>query len=248
MLYFPEDLVRRLLLLALLGVWAGSLFGGFAFGQLNADGTHRTSTRLRMFSSLALVIAASLWALTPADTTVIGVLIAVGMLLGFLGDLFMAKLIPVKEPVLGGIGAFGLGHIAYIVALWLLGEQSGLNAPQAQWGALMALWLIGVACWYLVVFRPGARTMLHWAALPYTLLLSSTAGLAVGLALQSPAFILLAVGAVLFLLSDLLLAAQLFNNLYFRLIGDIVWFLYGPGQMLIVYGAGSALTFLTRSL
>ena len=43
------------------------------------------------------------------------------------------------------------------------------------------------------------------------------------------------VGAALFLISDLILAAQLFNDLHFRGVGDVVWLTYGPGQMLIVY-------------
>lgn len=55
------------------------------------------------------------------------------------------------------------------------------------------------------------------------------------LALQTSAFVWLAIGAALFLFSDLILAAQLFNGLHFRLIGDVVWRGEGPGQMMIVY-------------
>jgi hypothetical protein len=82
--------------------------------------------------------------------------------------------------------------------------------------------------------------MLHRAALPYALLLASTAGLATGLAVQAPAFVPLAIGGGLFLLSDLILAARLFNGVYFYLIGDIVWLTYGPAQALIVYSVSSA--------
>lgn len=66
-------------------------------------------------------------------------------------------------------------------------------------------------------------------------LLASTSGFATGLALQRGEFIPVAVGAALFLLSDLLLAAQLFNDVRFYLIDDVVWLLYGPAQMLIVF-------------
>jgi hypothetical protein len=89
--------------------------------------------------------------------------------------------------------------------------------------------------------RGHAPTLLHWAALPYALLLASTAGFATGLALQDSTFLLLALGAALFLLSDLILAAQLFNHLQFPLIGDVIWLTYGPAQMLIVYTLGRAL-------
>lgn len=78
----------------------------------------------------------------------------------------------------------------------------------------VCLWLlIGLCGWYLVVFRGRKPTALHLAALAYTLLLSSTAGLATGLSLQSHAFIPMAIGGGLFLLSDLILAAELFNDL-----------------------------------
>ena len=46
----------------------------------------------------------------------------------------------------------------------------------------------------------------------------------------------MAVGAALFLLSDLLLAVWIFHDWVFRPF-DLVWLSYGPGQMLIVYGA-----------
>jgi hypothetical protein len=82
---------------------------------------------------------------------------------------------------------------------------------------------------------------LHYAALPYALLLSSTAGFATGLALNSGLFIPLALGCALFLLSDLIIAARLFNGVYFRLIDDVVWLTYGPAQMLIVYSVGAAM-------
>ena len=44
-------------------------------------------------------------------------LVAAGMGSGFLGDLIMAEIIPLPEHVLGGMLAFGVGHICYIRAL-----------------------------------------------------------------------------------------------------------------------------------
>ena len=75
----------------------------------------------------------------------------------------------------------------------------------------------------------------------YDPFLASSAGFATGLALNLSLFIPLALGCALFLLSDLILAAQLFAGLSFPLIGDLVWLTYGPAQMLIVYSIGAAL-------
>jgi uncharacterized membrane protein YhhN len=155
------------------------------------------------------------------------------MTLGCLGDFFMAGLIQVKQHVLAGMLSFGLGHIAYILAFLSIGE-TGYTAPQP---VIVIIWLIIAAIlWYLIVFRGSEKTPLHYAALPYSLLLAATAGITTMRAFQSEAYILPAIGAALFLLSDLILATRLFNHARFWLIDDVVWLTYGPGQMLIVTG------------
>ncbi|MBK9124081.1 MAG: lysoplasmalogenase [Chloroflexi bacterium] len=235
------------LLLGLLGaVWAALLFGGLIVGTPNSERTGRIPTWMRMGSSLTLVVAAWTFALLLRTTphADIALLAAAGMTLGFVGDLFMAKLIIRSEQsVFGGIGAFGLGHVAYIAALIGIASQFGLQDAAPRWAALGLALAFGAACWYVVVLRGAASpSALHWAALPYALLLATTAGLAGGLALQDARFIPVAIGGLLFLTSDLILAAQLFNQAYFPWISDWVWLTYGPAQMLIVYGLGLALS------
>jgi hypothetical protein len=212
--------------------WAAMLFGGFAFGKLNHEETHRIPTPLRMGSSAALMIAA--WVYFFTDQEALRFWLAVGMSLGFLGDLFMAGLIVKGEMrVLGGMGSFGVGHIGYIIGL--LGYSSHFTGE--RWLALGIWWLLAVVLWYAVVYRgaKGKPSTLHYVALPYAVLLASTTGIATGLALNEGIFAVMALGTLLFLLSDLLLGAELFNGLHFKGIGDVVWLLYGPGQMLIVF-------------
>jgi hypothetical protein len=230
-------------------VWALLLFGNFIFGKLNAEGTHRIPRWARMASSFTLVVAAWSWyAFADVFPKSYSLLIAIGMTLGFIGDLFMAQLIPLKDYVLGGIGSFGVGHIAYIIAFISFGnERNSFSGNESvRWIAVFVWWLIALAGWYIVVFRGQKHTFLHYAALPYALLLASTAGLATGLALHDSAFTPLAIGTALFLLSDLILAAQLFNGLHFKMIGDVVWLTYGPAQMLIVYSVANAVIVALR--
>jgi YhhN family len=230
-------------LLMLLALWAALLFGGFAFGKLNAERTRRMPTWTRIASSLTLVVAGWSWYAFTHGTAVgvYSLLVAIGMTLGCLGDIFLAELLPLKQTVLGGIAAFGLGHVAYIAAILSFANAHGLDAPGPRWSAEAVWLLIGLVAWYLVVYRGGKVGTLHYAALPYALLLASTAGFATGLALQASAFVPLAIGAVLFLASDLILAAELFNDRTFPLIGDIIWLTYGPAQALIVYSVNAAL-------
>ncbi|MCB8943891.1 MAG: lysoplasmalogenase [Ardenticatenaceae bacterium] len=224
-------------LIGLLILWAVFLFGGFIFGS----GERRMPTWTRMVSSAVLVIAAWSWFVVNRGN--FSLLLALGMTLGFVGDLWLAGVLPFGRSVIGGIVAFGIGHIFYISAILTFANQHKLNAPGARWLALAGWLLIGLIGWYVVVFRGQEVTMLHWAALPYALLLASTAGLATGLALQSSHFVPMALGAALFLLSDLILAGELFSGLQFPLIGDVIWLTYGPGQALIVYAASAVYHF-----
>ena len=238
---------QRYWLLGLLFIWAILLFGGFLFGG-TADAARRMPTWSRMASSATLVAAAFSWYLFARGTAAAGyaLLVAVGMTFGFLGDLLLAGVLPGGRNVILGIASFGVGHIFYITAMVRLAAEAGLTAPGPRWGALAVWLLVGLVGWYLVVWRGAASagilmSIVHWIALPYALLLATTAGLATGLALQDGRFVPLAVGAGLFLLSDLILAGEMFSGLDFRLIGDVIWLTYGPGQMLIVYSIGAAL-------
>jgi uncharacterized membrane protein YhhN len=93
--------------------------------------------------------------------------------------------------------------------------------------------LIGLLSWLLIAFPASQNTSLIWPALGYTLLLAGTAGMASGLAYHRKRMCPVAIGAGLFLASDLLLAIGMFRGSFpFR--SEAVWLTYGPGQMLIV--------------
>lgn len=238
-----QNVAAQIWLSGLLTLWGMLLFGGFLLGRTNREENRRMPTWTRIGSSLALVIAAWVWVISLRESSLhlFSLLIAVGMTLGWIGDLFLAKLLPFAEPTLAGIGAFGLGHIAYITAMVTLGNQLGLTAPLPRFLA-PAIWLVvGFVGWYLVVYYGRKPTPLHVAALPYALLLAGMAGVATGLAAQAQVFIPLAIGSGLFFISDMLIAAELFSKLRFPLLGDVVWLTYGPAQMLIVFSVNSAL-------
>lgn len=243
---------QRYWLIGLLILWAVLLFGGFIFGGA-ADASRRMPTWTRMASSATLVVAAFSWYAFTRNTTTgsYALLIAIGMTFGFIGDLALAGLLPGGRNVIAGIASFGVGHIFYITAMLRFASAAGLTAPGPRWAALAIWLLVGLVGWYLVVYRGALSagielSIVHWIALPYALLLSATAGLATGLALQDSRFIPLALGGALFLLSDLILAGDMFSGLTFRLIGDVIWLTYGPGQMLIVYSIGAVLSRMTR--
>ena len=232
-----SNAAASLWLLALLIVWAALLLGSIMVGWPSPDTKRPAVTRLRLASSATLVVAAWSWyAVARATPTITGfaLLLAVGITLGFLGDLLLAEALPLRQGFLVGIAAFALGHVAYIGAILS-------QTPRVQWGIEAVALLVGLVGWYPLVYRGREKALLRWAALPYALLLATTAGLAARLALQRPLFLPLAIGAALFLVSDLLVAGERFGSLRFPHLGDLVWLTYGPAQALIVYAVNSAL-------
>jgi uncharacterized membrane protein YhhN len=168
--------------------------------------------------------------------------IALGMTAGAIGDFFNAgwlEFVPVIHGVLGGMVAFGLGHIAYITGCIDLARRTGLSDRGPLAVAIIVWQLVALVAWYLVVVQGTEARSLMGPALPYSLLLAGTAGITAGLALQDRRLIALAVGAALFLASDLILACELFRG-HFALDTECVWLTYGPGQMLIVFSTIAA--------
>lgn len=222
-------------------VWAVCLFGGyFARQGVTAFDTWMVG---RLASSAVLVVAGGVLAAAMAGDVGrrIGCLVAVGMTLGFLGDLFNAGMIPLfgQDPVLGGIAAFGLGHIAYISAWVALARRLGMNNGSKRLAAIAVWQLLGLVGWYFAAYRGNPTSVLVWPALPYSLLLAGTAGVTAWLAAEDRRFMGLALGGALFLLSDLILAVRLFHG-EFAHASEAVWFHYGPAQMLIVYALNAA--------
>jgi hypothetical protein len=228
-------------LAGLLLLWGSLLFGGFLFGTTDSSQSQCIPTWARMASSFTLVVAAWSWSLgAPGDRRLFSALIALGMTFGLAGDLLLADLLPAPQPVPAGMAAFSLGHVAYISAILFLGRRAGLKATLRRWGSLACCLAVGLVAWFVIVYPSQAPVELRWAALGYTLLLATTAGAASGLALQAPEFTPLALGGCLFLVSDLILAGQLFGRFQFYLLNVAVWLTYGPAQMLIVYGGNWA--------
>lgn len=164
--------------------------------------------------------------------------IAIGMTFGCLADAYgvvpqswrPAELLTMIIPL------FAMGHLAYIAACGNLAARLNLRNRNV-WLASLGFWmLLGVGLWGVIV--PGASGVggYRWPTFGYTALLSATAGTMTALALQQRRFRPMALGAMLFLASDALLAMYLFRE-PLPLLGAAVWLTYGSGQMLIVFGA-----------
>jgi hypothetical protein len=231
-------------------VWAVLLIGAMAVGHFGGRHAAMLPTAARMGSSVTLVVAAwsayFLWRAGAARRVLL--CLAIGMTLGTVGDFFNAgwlNFVPVVHGTLGGIAAFGLGHIAYITGVIDLGRRAGIIRLPVMTIAILVWQLVGLVAWYFVVMLGEENRDLVWPALPYSLLLAGTAGVTSGLAWVDRRLTALALGAALFLASDLILAFGLFRG-HFSHQTEAVWLTYGPGQMLIVFSALSIVALLGR--
>lgn len=230
------------LLYAFFGLDIALLGGGLLLGPLDAAQAGRLPLSVRMALSSLLVLAAlAQWRLSAAAmAATYAFWVFLGMALGLLGDLVMAGLIPVPDRLICGMLVFGLGHIAYIVAL------AGLTVTLGLWSAPfnLAVWAVAAlgaaGLWQLAVQKPGGPRPLNLAALGYSLLMATMNALAIALALRQTRFVPLALGALLFLMSDLILGNWTIRGHARRRVNDLVWATYNLGQLLIVASVAAA--------
>ncbi len=160
--------------------------------------------------------------------------------LGFsaLGDFFLSR--DGERAFLGGMGAFGAAHLAYLFLFLHLGRADATDGP---W-SLYAAGLLILATGFYAFLRPGLGS-LRYPVLVYTILIAAMGIAALGLDPAGARRMVLA-GAILFILSDAVLALE-----KFRLPVDaparhvtphLVWGTYWIAQVLIAAGVVRALT------
>jgi len=230
--------------LLLILVIAALLIGGFALHTYDTERLGRMPRRTELPQSFLLILLAIIvWLAAARDTpfNTLSLFMLVGIIFGFLGDLFMANVFNQENHVLFGMGAFALGHVFYMLGFRELALHFGLHETGAYLAALVFMWVLALAIWAWLVRNPSGETFMQYAALAYALFLASMAAYAGGLALQQGAFWPLAIGGALFLLSDALIAARLFGGQHFAYLGDVIWTTYILAQVLIVTVVPAAL-------
>ncbi len=152
---------------------------------------------------------------------------------GAAGDFFLA--FDKKWTLPLGILSFLIAQLLYLLIFFGLWFFSGDNSPLWPRYAVMAL-IVTTAIGFLIWMGPK----LGWMALgvvPYALAIAGMACIAMWMPWHAwPVFI----GALSFLISDFVLAAELFrlpeNAPQRRITGPVVWWTYVAAQVFIVWG------------
>lgn len=202
---------------ALAAVWYGLAHAGGA-GDWRASMVKTTSTA-------ALALAG--WAMGAPGW------IVAGLALGSAGDFALSR--PGQRWFLAGIGAFALGHLAYVAAF--LGGFGAVSTPGPMGWAIIAA-LLGLVLSTEVWLAPHTGA-LRWPVRGYGLVIGAMAVAALLLPPGAGQGAMRA-GAAMFLASDLILAVRMFrlnDQSAQEMAGCILWPLYWGGQALILWGA-----------
>lgn len=197
-----------------------SLAFGFAmvFGlQWCWRGESWTKTGIKTAATALLALAAPFLG-APWEVTL-------GLALGAAGDFALSR--PGERAFLAGMAAFAAGHLAYAWVFLMSGVGDVVLVP--------AIVVVAVALsterW--LAPRTGA---LRWPVRGYVLVIAAM--MLSALTLPGQALMVIA-GAALFMLSDLLLALEMFvRKTPSRTLSRAVWACYWGGQALICLGAG----------
>ena len=166
------------------------------------------------------------WFLTVTRRGRLRTLVGIGLGLSWLGDL---GLMPSGEAwFLAGLGAFLLAQLTYAVAFWPYRSRSVVTRPLATAPYVLGLVVLLAALW-------GELGEMRLPVIAYALAIITMAILATGLGST------VAIGAILFVVSDTLIAVDSVTDLY-RLPAHGFWVMltYLLAQALIARGVSGA--------
>lgn len=160
-------------------------------------------------------------------------LLVLALSLGAVGDFFLSR--PGQGAFLKGLIAFALSHLVYVALFVGMPGRLGLFQLTLEgWLVLAGLVLLALSTVRWLLPHAGK---LRGPVAAYVLVITAMGVAALHL---GPAFRSAALGAAMFLASDVILSVQLFRlepgTLAHRRAGQAVWPLYWGGQALIAAG------------
>ena len=158
-----------------------------------------------------------------------GRLLALVMALGAAGDML------IEISIAAGAAAFAAGHV---VAILLYRRNKRAQADPSDWAIAACILLVAAAVPF-VLLRGRAE------ALPFTLYALLLGAMAASAWLSRFPRGLVALGAILFLASDMLIAVRMAGGV--AGLGAPIWLLYYVGQLLIFLGVSTSLPPRERS-
>ncbi len=192
---------------------------------------------VRMLLSFSLFVAAVLIWQGGARDTVYVQWVCFGMFASFIGDLIMARLIPLPNRLIGGMVAFGIAHALYIAAYVQTTQAHRAELVNPGLGLGIGFYaIISILGWAMLIRNPSKPAAINIGALVYGMWIGTMATFALTLAVAvGGAYWLTALGGFVFVISDFIIGITDIRGMSIKNANDWVWLTYLAGQMGIIY-------------
>lgn len=193
---------------------------------------------IRMLLSISLVISAFfLWMYDNGSDFSYRQWVFWGMLLSFVGDLSMAKVIPWRQHLIAGMIAFAAAHVFYITAfMGTITVQGKAFSFFGFFAALLGYIMVLAVCWLYWIRNPQQSVLINIGALIYGLWVSGMSCFAFVFAIAlGGVWWLAAIGGFLFVVSDLIIGITSVGTVQMKHSEIWIWLTYVTAQMGIIY-------------
>ncbi len=231
------------MIIGILFLFQLALFVIGIFGPWRDAPERKTNGRLpraaRMLLSFSLLVAAFVIWQSGAKPVAYAQWVTFGMLASFIGDLIMARLIPLPNRLIGGMIAFGIAHALYITAYVQTIQANG--AALLNSGLFLGVGFYGVVSilgWLMLIRNPEKGAAINIGALVYGAWIGVMASFSLALAVGiGGAFWIAALGGLLFVASDFIIGITDIRGVQIKNANDWVWLTYVAAQMGIIYAS-----------
>ncbi|HEX7588536.1 MAG TPA: lysoplasmalogenase [Anaerolineae bacterium] len=193
---------------------------------------------IRMLLSVSLLVAAFvIWQSSGKLMAVYTQWVFFGMCASFIGDLIMARLIPLPNRLIGGMVAFATAHALYIAAyVQTIGALDAAVLNTGFWLGIGFYGVVTVVGWLALIRNPAKGASINIGALIYGSWIGLMASFALALAVViGGAFWVTALGGLLFIASDFIIGITDIRGIQIKNANDWIWLTYVAGQMGIIY-------------
>jgi hypothetical protein len=204
--------------------------------QLKTNG--RLPRPIRILLSFSLLVAAFvIWQSSGKLFAEYTKWVFFGMTASFIGDLIMARLIPLPNRLIGGMIAFGIAHGLYITAyVQTIGALDAAVQSSGLWFGIAFYGVFIVFGWLVLIRNPEKGSAVNLGALIYGAWIGVMASFALALAVViGGAFWIAALGGLLFVASDFIIGITDIRGIPIKNANDWIWLTYVVGQMGIIY-------------
>lgn len=193
---------------------------------------------VRLYLSISLAFTAFFIAYNnkAINTASYSTFVFIGMFSSLIGDLFMAKLIRIKNRLVGGIIFFSLAHGFYITAYIKTMYDNNIMLSRYIFLSISIFLLFYMVSLVLCLKKLIKLNINNVAVLTYTSIIFTMGVFAFSLAVSlGSKWWITFIGALLFMISDSIIALTEIWNIRLKNTGLWVWLTYVAAQIGIIY-------------